>query len=149
MKNPPDEAIVRVPAPEKESLTWEEQSGFLEFLGAVSGEVATFNDSHEFGLHYEISPPATIDGSRDKAEQVGFVVTRRTKESFTDTRYCLYSIFLEQSLHGYIGVSEQGKIETICKLEPLTDFDEGTSMLYDWLRTLIEIATSEAQKEYF
>ena len=136
MKNP-SEAIVRVPSREKEKLTWEEQSGFLEFLGSVPGEVASFNDSMEFGLRYEVSQPESIDGDRGTATGTGFVVTRRNGV-FPERIYCLYTLFQEQALHAYIGLCDKGKIETQRELEPLVEFQEGSSALYDWLRALIK-----------
>jgi hypothetical protein len=136
MKNP-SKALVRVPSQEKEKLTWEEQSGFLEFLGSVPGEVDSFNDSMEFGLRYEVSQPESIDGDREAATRTGFVITRRNGV-FPERIYCLYSLFLEKDLHAYIGVYDNGKIETKREVEPLENFQEGTSALYDWLRALIK-----------
>lgn len=135
--NNPSDAIVRVPAQEKEKLTWEEQSGFLEFLGSVPGEVATFNESMEFGLRYEVSQPESIDGDSATATKTGFVVTRRNGV-FPERIYCLYTIFREQALHAYIGLCDNGRIETQRELEPLGNFQEGASSLYDWLRALIK-----------
>jgi len=136
MKNP-SEAIVRVPSPEKEKLTWEEQSGFLEFLASVSGEVTKFNESMEFGLRYEISPPDAVDGDHATATRAGFVVTRRNSV-FPERIFCLYTLFNDQALHAYIGLYESGRIETVRELEPLDDFQDGTSSLYGWLKALVK-----------
>jgi len=136
MNNPTNE-IVRVASDEKEKLTWEEQSGFLEFLGSVPGEVASFNDSLECGLRYEVSQPDSIDGDHAEAARTGFVVTRRDG-IFPERIYCLYTLFREQSLHAYIGIYDSGKVETRLELEPLVKFQEGASVLYDWLRALVK-----------
>lgn len=141
MSNTSKEALVRVPAPEKDKLTWQEQSGFLEFLSAVPGEVAKFNESLEFGLNYEVSPPQSIDGEEKKATTTGFVIARRNG-IFPERTYCLYSLFKEQALHVYLGTIEHGRIETRRELEPLDNFQEGSSALYDWLRALVK-ASSE------
>jgi len=135
--NNPSEAIVRVPSTEKEKLTWDEQSGFLEFLGSVPGEVSRFNESLEFGLRYEVSQPESIDGDHDIATKTGFVVTRRNGV-FPERTYCLYTLFKEQALHAYIGLCDNGKIETQRELDPLVNFQEGSSALYDWLRALLK-----------
>jgi len=135
--NNPSEVIVRVPASEKEKLTWEEQSGFLEFLSAVPGEVASFNDSMDFGLRYEVSQPEAIDGDRGTATKTGFIVTRRNGV-FPERIYCLYTLFQEKALHAYIGLYDNGRIDTQRELEPLSNFQEGSSTLYDWLRALIK-----------
>lgn len=136
MKNPSG-STVRTPSGEKEKLTWEQQSGFLEFLGSVPGEVADFNNSLEFGLRYELSQPDSIDGDRNIATKTVFVVTRRNG-LFPERIYCLYTIFMEQALHAYIGVYDNGKIDAQRELEPLVKFQEGASVLYDWLRALVK-----------
>ena len=139
--NNPSDAIVRVPSPEKEKLTWEEQSGFLEFLSSVPGEVTRFNESMEFGLRYEVSPPEAIDGKHETATKTGFVITRRNG-LFPERTYCLYTLFKDQALHAYMGLYDNGRIETRRELEPLGNFLEGASALYDWLRALVK-ASSE------
>jgi hypothetical protein len=136
MNNPSDE-IVRAPSPEKEKLTWEQQSGFLEFLGSVPGEVSSFNDSMEFGLRFEVSQPDSIDSDHRAATGTAFIVTRRNGV-FPERIYCLYTLFRDHSLHAYIGVYDSGRIETLRELEPLTNFQEGASALYGWLRALIK-----------
>ena len=136
MKNP-SRTIAAMPAQEKEKLTWEEQSGFLEFLGSVPGEVAEFNESMKFGLRYEVAQPESIDGDRTAASFTGFLVTRRNN-IFPERIYCLYTVFHEQKLRAYLGLYHNGTIETLRELEPLAHFQEGSSTLYDWLRALIK-----------
>lgn len=136
------DAIVRVPSNEKEKLTWEEQSGFLEFLSTVPAEVSKFNESVEPVVKYEVAPPYAIDGQKEKATRIGFVVTARMG-SFSGRAHCLYTLFEGQALMACLGYSEQGRIETRLELEPLEDFDEGQSALYDWLRALLKASSQD------
>lgn len=127
---------------EQGKMSWEEQSGFLEFLGSVASEVARFNESMKFKLRYEVSPPETIDGDRNAAAKTGFVITLR-KGLFPEKTYCIYSTFTQHALHSFLGLYEQGRISTLCELDPLSDSQESASYLYDWLKALIKASDNQ------
>ena len=107
----------------------------------MPGEVTRFNESIEFRLRYEVSPPETIDSEHETATKVGFVVTSRNG-IFPESTYCLYTLFKDQALHAYIGLYENSRIETRQELEALANFQEGASALYDWLRALVKEASA-------
>lgn len=130
-------------APKKSGLTWEEQSGFLDFLASVQGNVDRMNAEMDMDLRYEIAPPESIDKDAAKAAHAGFVVTRRNR-IFPEKTYCLYSIFREGALYGYVGLFEAGRIETIRQLKPIESFTGGADKaLYDWLRELLHASVEK------
>lgn len=128
--------------PQKEGLTWEEQNGFLEFLASVPGEVAKFNESNDFKLHYEVSLPDSIDAEKELNSKVGFVITRRDCV-FPEKMYCIYTLFNNSSIQAFLGYYEMGKIETLMELEQLDNFQDGATATYEWLRSLIKASTSQ------
>lgn len=136
------DATVRKNATTKDGLTWEEQSGFLEFLASVPGEVAKFNESREFPLNYEVSPPESIDSEREQTSRVGFVVTRRNCV-FPEKMYCIYTLFNKSSMQAFLGYYDMGKIETIKELEQLDNFQEGATITYEWLRSLVRASSDK------
>ena len=120
-----------------EEPTWEEETGFLDFLSKVYAEVARFDSFFDFGIVPLTSPPESIDGNRELMGNIGFVVIRRNS-IFIGRDYCLYSVLRGRVLFGYIGVYAGGVIETVRELKPMTEFRNGTAMLHDWLRDLVK-----------
>jgi hypothetical protein len=118
-----------------ETRTWEEESGLLDFLSKVYGEIARFDSTFDFGVTALPSPPKNIDGETDVLLRIAFVVLRRN--SVLGRNYCLYSALREKALHGYIGVYTGDTIGTVRELQPMTDFREGTASLLVWLRELV------------
>ena len=120
-----------------EEPTWEEETGFLDFLSKVYAEVARFDRTFDFGIVPLTSPPESIDGNRELMGNIGFVVIRRNS-IFIGRDYCLYSVLRGRVLFGYIGVYAGGVIETVRELKPMTEFRNGTVMLHEWLRDLVK-----------
>lgn len=120
-----------------EEPTWEEETGFLDFLSKVYAEVARFDSTFDFGIVPLTSPPESIDGNRDLLGNIGFVVIRRNSV-LIGRDYCLYSVLRGRVLFGYIGVYAGGVIETVRELKPMTEFRNGTVMLHEWLRDLVK-----------
>ena len=120
-----------------EEPTWEEETGFLDFLSKVYAEVARFDRTFDFGIVPLTSPPESIDGNRDLMGNIGFVVIRRNS-ILIGRDYCLYSVLRGRVLFGYIGVYAGGVIETVRELKPMTEFRNGTVMLHEWLRDLVK-----------
>jgi hypothetical protein len=117
---------------------WEEESGLLDFLSKVHGEVVRFDSALGFGIEYMAAPPSSIDSSTEELGIVGFVLVRRNG-IMPGRSYCLYSLLKERVLHGFIGaVNDNGDIETLKPLAPLKDFRGGSAALYDWLRDLVK-----------
>lgn len=117
--------------------TWEEESGLIDFLSKVHGEVVRFDSTLGFGIEYVAAPPFSIDGSKDDLSSVGFVVVRRNP-IIPERSYCLYSVLRDRMLHGFIGVYNNGDLDTLRALTPLKDFRRGSAVLYEWLRELVK-----------
>lgn len=120
-----------------EGITWEEQSGLLDFLSSVNGEVDKFNESFEFGISTVVPFPADIDGDTRLPLKIGFVLKRENILT-RELSYCLYSLLKNQMLYGFIGSYKDGSITTIKELKPIKNFKKGKGMLYDWLSQLIK-----------
>jgi hypothetical protein len=116
--------------------TWEEDSGLLNFLSSVHSEVEKFNIQFEFGIHTMPAVPNNIDGDRELPLKVGFIV-QRNNPLLPELTYCLYSLLKGNDLCGYIGMYKEGGLKTFRELEPIKDFHQGTSTLYEWLRQLV------------
>jgi hypothetical protein len=120
-----------------ESVTWEEESGLLDFLSGISAEVARFDDTFDFGVSTLPGLPQSIDGHANRLKQLGFVIVRRNS-ALTGRDYCLYSVLQGKALFGYIGVYSGGSIETVRELGHITDFRNATARLLGWLRDLVK-----------
>ncbi len=120
----------------KETHTWEEESGFLDFLSKMPEEVDKFNESFEFGINNRITVPSEIDGNTEMPLKLGFVLTR-DNPLMPETIYCLYSLLTNKVLYGYIGIYNSGNIKTLKQLKPIKDFKKGKVILYEWLRQLV------------
>lgn len=116
--------------------SWEEESGLIDFLKRVHGEVIRFDKAFGLGVEPLPSPPASIDGSMDNLRDVGFVILRRNG-LLGPREYCLYALLKDKVLYGYIGSYSEGDIETVRELKPMKVFKTGTATLYDWLRELV------------
>lgn len=118
-------------------LTWEEQSGLLDFLAAVGTQVADFE--RELGLGVEIvpAPPISIDGSRAEIEKLGFLVVRNVGV-MPDRTYCLYCLLRGRVLRGFIGLYADGRVSTLRELAPLAQFRRARGKIWDWLRALVK-----------
>ncbi len=117
--------------------TWEESSGFLEFLSMVPKEVENFNKSFGFDILYKVTPPVEIDDSKDIIRKVGFVLIRENN-LMPDRTYCLYSLLDKGLLYGYIGIYEDGSITTLRELSTIKDYKKAVYELYDWERSLVK-----------
>lgn len=117
--------------------TWEEKSGLLNFLAKVYAEVSRFNNTFDFGICQLLELPERIDGKPDLQMNIGFVVIRRNS-ALIGRDYCLYAILRGQELAGYIGIYADGNIDTVRELNPMTDFQNGSATLHEWLRSLVK-----------
>ena len=117
-------------------ITWEEESGFLDFLAAVPAEVKRFDDVFGFGINNSAVHPEDIDGDTEMPCNVGFVYSRNNP-LMPELTYCLYSILSDKLLYGYIGLYKEGSIKTLRQLEPVKDFKKGNVIIYDWMRQLV------------
>ncbi len=118
-------------------MTWEEKSGFLEFLSIIPAEVTRFNDSFGFDIHTLAVHPSDIDGNREMALNVGFVLERHNP-LLPELTYCLYSVLRDRMLHGYVGVCKNGSITTLKELKPVAEFKMGRVVLHEWLGQLVK-----------
>ena len=120
-----------------QQITWEEESGLLDFLAMVHAEVSRFDSDFDFGLSLLPFPPRSIDGKEDAVSRVGFVVIRRNSV-LIGRDYCLYSMLQGRALAAFIGVWADGVIETVKELNPMTEFRHGTATFIVWLRDLVK-----------
>lgn len=120
-----------------DAQTWEEKSGFLDFLSRVPVEVARFNDSFGFDIHNLDVHPSDIDGDREMALKVGFVLERHNPV-LPELTYCLYSMLRDEMLYGYIGVYKNGSVKTLKELKPIKEFKMGQLVLHEWLGQLVK-----------
>jgi len=119
--------------------TWEEKSGFLDFLSSVPAEVTRFNDSFGFDVHNLVMHPSDIDGDKEMAMKVGFVF-EHSNSLIPELTYCLYSLLRNNMLYGYVGVCKNGSIKTLRELKPIKDFKTGQLVLHDWLGQLVKVS---------
>jgi len=117
--------------------SWEEKSGFLDFLSIIPAEVTRFNDSFGFDIYNLLIHPSDIDGDKDVAMKVGFVLERHNP-LIPEITYCLYSVLRKEMLHGYVGVYKNGSIITLRELKPIEDFKMGHAVLHEWLGQLVK-----------
>lgn len=120
----------------KDIQTWEEKSGFLDFLSRVPEEVERFNRNFEFGIKNIVTPPAMINGDEGMPLKAGFVLVR-DNPLVPEVTYCLYSLLLNRELFGYTGVLKNGSITTLKQLKPVKDFQKGNLILHEWLTQLV------------
>jgi len=121
----------------KDVHTWEEKSGFLDLLSVIPEEVARFNDIFGFDIHNLVIHPSDIDGNREMATKVGFVLERHN-HLIPELTYCLYSVLRDEMLYGYVGVCKNGSIKTLKELKPIKDFKMGQLVLHEWLGKLVK-----------
>ncbi len=117
--------------------TWEEKSGLLELLSSIPAEVARFNDSFGFDIHNLDIHPSDIDGDRDMAVKVGFVL-ERYNPLIPELTYCLYSVLRQEMFYGYVGIYKNGSITTLKELKPIADFKTGHVVLHEWFGQLVK-----------
>ncbi|UCH79596.1 MAG: hypothetical protein JSW20_07495 [Nitrospiraceae bacterium] len=117
--------------------TWEEESGFLEFLTIIPDEVARFNETFGFDIHNLVNHPSDIDGDRKMAVKLGFVL-ERYNPLIPELTYCLYSLLSNGMLHGYIGIYKNGSITTLREMKPIKDYKRGQVVLHEWLGKLVK-----------
>ena len=118
------------------TITWEESSGFLQFLSSVPDRVSTFNKSFEFGIETLATLPLDIDDDTEMPLHVGFVL-KRNNLLLPELQYCLYASLKEKMLFGYIGLYRNDRIKTLKELQPITDFHKGEAVLHGWLTQLV------------
>jgi hypothetical protein len=122
-----------------QTVTWEEESGFLKFLSAIPREVKRFNGTFGFNLKYNAIPPETIDGNKDITRSVAFVLARYNP-LIPNRQYCLYSLLRNKALYGYIGIYEDGSIVTVREIGPIGNFRKMGFQFYDWMRHLVKVS---------
>jgi hypothetical protein len=123
----------------KNIRTWEEESGFLDFLSVIPGEVELFNKHFDFGINDSASHPSGIDGDAELPLKSGFVLMR-DNPLLPEVTYCLYSLLINRELYGYIGILDHDSITTLKQLKPIKDFKKGKVVLYEWLSQLVRVS---------
>lgn len=106
------------------------------FIKGIPGEIERINKSLGLELKYTVNQPGLIDGDHLRPKGVVFVIEKRSwvhKET-----YCLYGLYEEGMLKGYIGKSKEGEIKTLRELGGIKDLEKGNSILHKWLQGLIK-----------
>jgi hypothetical protein len=120
----------------RETHTWEEDSGLIDFLSSINAEVEKFNENFGFGINNMARVPVNIDGNTELPLKVGFVL-ERLNPLLPELTYCLYSLLKNRLLYGYVGLYRDGSIQTLKDLKPIKDFKKERTILYEWLSQLV------------
>jgi hypothetical protein len=119
-----------------EKKFWEEESGLIEFLSSVNSEVERFSTSFGFDIKNMPNVPKQIDGDSSLPLHLGFILERKNP-LMPEFTYCLYSLLIKRSLHGYIGICRDGSLTTLKELTPIKKFKKGKALLYEWMSQLV------------
>ena len=122
-------------------ISWEEKSGFIKFLSSIRPLIKEFNDTYAFEISEIVNPDVAIDGETNQIKETAFILVRRNPR-LNDNTYCLYALFRNKSLFGYIGIFKNGMIHTINELIPVKDFrGKKASLIFnEWLAELVKIS---------
>jgi hypothetical protein len=120
----------------KEQITWEEESGLIDFLSSVNAEVDLFNGRFGFDIRSMAGVPENIDGNRSLPMRAGFFL-ERNNPLMPELRYCLYSLLKDRALFGAVGLYRDGSVTTLKELRPMRNFKKGKVILYDWMSQLV------------
>lgn len=108
------------------------------FIRGIHREIERMNNSLGLELEYTISQPQLIDGDPLKAGSVVFVVNKRPW--FLKESYCLYGLYEEGVLKGFIGKIKDNEIRTLKDLGSIDDLNKGNHYLYKWVQSLVKMA---------
>lgn len=122
-------------------ISWEEKSGFIRFLSGIRNSVKEFNDtlnSYDFEISEIVNPDVAIDGETNQIKETAFILVRRNNV-INDLTFCLYALFKNKTLYGYIGIFKDGMIHTKDKLIPIKDFrsKKAREIFDNWLHELV------------
>lgn len=108
------------------------------FIKGIPLEIEKMNESLGLEMEYTVNQPEVIDGDTLKARKVAFMVKKRPwilKET-----YCLYALYEDGVLKGFIGRIRDKEIHTLRDLGSLVDLEKGYHSLYKWVQSLIKVA---------
>lgn len=106
------------------------------FIKGVPKEIERINKSLGLELEYTVNQPKLIDGDPSSAERVVFVIKKRPW--FLKETYCLYSLYEDGMLNGFIGRLKGNEIKTLRRLGSIDNLERGTPQLHKWLQGLIK-----------
>ncbi|MBF0541996.1 MAG: hypothetical protein HQK91_11170 [Nitrospirae bacterium] len=127
-------------------VTWEEKSGFIRFLSSIRSHIKEFNDTYDFEISEIVNPDVEIDGETNQIKETAFILVRRN-DSIDDRTYCLYSLFKNRALFGFIGIFKDGMIHTNHELISIKDFrgKKASNIFNVWLTELVKISCGREQ----
>lgn len=107
------------------------------FIRGIPQEIEQMNKSLGLEMEYTVNQPEVIDGDTLKARKVAFVIKKRPW--FLKETYCLYALYEEGILKGFIGKIRDNEVHTLRDLGSL-DLEKGHHSLYKWVQSLTKIA---------
>ncbi len=106
------------------------------FIKGIPKEIQRMNETFGLELEYTVNQPRLIDGDPLRAERVVFVIKKRPW--FLRETYCLFALYEDGTLYGFLGKLKGNEIKTLRKLGGIVDLEKGTTLLHKWLQHLIK-----------
>ncbi|MFN3396548.1 MAG: hypothetical protein ACK4Z9_07120 [Thermodesulfovibrionales bacterium] len=107
------------------------------FIKGIPQEIEKMNESLGLEMEYTVNQPEVIDGDTLKARKVAFVIKKRPW--FLKETYCLYTLYEEGVLKGFIGKIRDREIRTLKDLGSIDDLKKGNHYLYKWVQSLVKM----------
>ncbi|MFN3478794.1 MAG: hypothetical protein ACK415_00265 [Thermodesulfovibrionales bacterium] len=107
------------------------------FIKGIPLEIEKISEALGLELEYTISQPQLIDGDALKAGRVVFVINKRPW--FLKETYCLYGLYEEGILKGFVGKVKDREIRTLKDLGSIDDLKKGNHYLYKWVQSLVKM----------
>lgn len=108
------------------------------FIKGIPLEIKKISEAFGLELEYSVSQPQLIDGDLLKATKVVFLVNKR--QWFLKESYCLYCLYEDGILKGFIGKIKDNEIRTLKDLGSIDDLKKGNDYLYKWVQSLVKMA---------
>lgn len=106
------------------------------FIKGIPKEIERINESLGLELEYTVNQPKFIDGDPIKAGRLVFMIKKRPW--FLNETYCLYSLYEDGYLDGFIGKLKGDEIRTIKGLGRIKDLQKEALLFQRWLQGLIK-----------
>lgn len=106
------------------------------FIRGIPLEVQRINETLGLELEYTVNQPGLIDNDPLKAERLVFIIKKRPW--FLREAYCLFALYEDGILYGFLGKLRGNEIKTLRELGGIVDLEEGPPLLYKWLQGLIK-----------
>lgn len=108
------------------------------FIRGIPREIEKISEALGLELEHAINQPQLIDDDSLKATKVVFLVNK--KQWFLKESYCLYGLYEDGVLKGFIGKIKDNEIRTLKDLGSIYDLNKGNYYLYKWVQSLVKAA---------